>query len=259
VDHYGPASVDAGPGMQVPPHPHIGLQTLTWLFEGEVIHRDSLGSEKVIRPGQLNLMTAGKGVAHSEQSVRHHGPRLHGLQLWVALPDHSRRVDPSFQHLPELPRTEVGGFQATVLAGSLAGVASPARSWSELVGAELEAVGDTMGEIPLLPTHEHGVVLAQGHAVVAGTFLQPGRLLYLGPGREVLPISARTTTRLLLFGGQPLGEPLLMWWNFVARTGEEIAQAVADWNAGRFGPVAGYPGPPLAAPALDPVRLVARF
>lgn len=259
VDHYGPASVDGGPGMQVPPHPHIGLQTVTWLFEGEVVHRDSLGSEQVVRPGQLNLMTAGAGIAHSEVSVADDGPRLHGLQLWVALPDAHRWVQPHFEHHPDLPRAEVGGLRATVLMGSLAGASSPAQAYSDLVGADLEALGDTAAEIPLTSSHEHAVVVTSGRASVAGDDLEPGRLLYLAPGRDALAVSAAAGARLFLLGGRPLGERLVMWWNFVGRTASDIAQAVADWNEGstRFGEVPGGL-PPLPAPGLDVARLLGR-
>lgn len=257
VDHYGPTSVDGGPGMQVPPHPHIGLQTVTWLFEGEVAHRDTLGSEQVIRPGQLNLMTAGRGIAHSEQSVSDDGPCLHGLQLWIALPDTARRTAPHFEHHAELPITEVGSLRVTVLAGVLDGVRSPAKTYSDLVGADIEARHEVTSELPLLAAHEHGVVAACGHALVSGNVLRPGQLLYLPRGREALPLSATAGTRLFLFGGEPSEERLLMWWNFVGRTPEDIAQAVADWNQGRFGTVPGNLSP-LRAPTLDAARLVAR-
>ena len=145
VDHYGPASVDGVAGMQVPPHPHIGLQTVTWLLAGTVLHRDSLGSEQLIRPGQLNLMTAGRGIAHSEESPEDHDPWLHGVQLWLALPDAHRQVAPDFEHHAELPAVRLGGLDATVFAGSLAGVTSPARVFSGVVGAEISAQVDARG------------------------------------------------------------------------------------------------------------------
>ena len=144
VDHYGPMSVDGVAGMQVPPHPHIGLQTVTWLLEGNVLHRDSLGSEQMIRPGQLNLMTAGRGIAHAEESPAEHDPTLHGVQLWVALPEVFRRTEPAFAHYPELPGAGIGGFEATVFLGSLGGAESPALTFSDIVGAELTAAGATV-------------------------------------------------------------------------------------------------------------------
>jgi hypothetical protein len=255
VDHYGPMSVDGVAGMRVPPHPHIGLQTVTWLISGNVLHRDSLGSEQMIRPGQLNLMIAGRGIAHSEESPAEHDPTLHGVQLWVALPDASRHAEPAFEHHAELPQAGIGGFEVTVFMGALGGTRSPALTFSELVGAELAAARDASGRIPLSAAHEHVIFVSTGSADVAGAALQPGRLLYLETGREQVEVSAGAGSRLFLLGGVPLGEQLLMWWNLVARTPEEIEAAAADWRAGRFGPVGGYDGEPLPAPPLDAVRL----
>jgi quercetin 2,3-dioxygenase len=258
VDHYGPMSVDGVAGMRVPPHPHIGLQTVTWLLSGNVLHRDSLGSEQMIRPGQLNLMTAGRGIAHSEESPAEHDPLLHGVQLWVALPDAVRHTEPTFAHHADLPSAGIGGFEITVFAGALAGARSPAIMFSEIVGAELAATRDASANVPLTPSHEHVVFVAAGSAAVAGTSLHPGQLIYLGTGRERVAVSARAGSRLILLGGVPLGETLLMWWNLVARTPDEIAAAAADWRAGRFALVADYDGPPLPAPPLDVGRLVPR-
>jgi quercetin 2,3-dioxygenase len=259
VDHYGPTSVDGVAGMRVPPHPHIGLQTVTWLIEGTVLHRDSLGSEQLIRPGQLNLMTAGHGIAHSEQSPHDHDPSLHGVQLWLALPDAHRQVTPGFEHLTDLPVLRFGGLGVTVFAGSLAGATSPARVFSPLVGAEISAPVDAAGTVPLTPSHEHVLFTAAGTAAAAGTTLSPGSLLYLPPVRESVAINARAGARLFLLGGEPLGETLLMWWNFVGRTPEDITAAARDWAQGqRFGTVHGYDGAPLPAPPLDPVRLTRR-
>jgi redox-sensitive bicupin YhaK (pirin superfamily) len=255
VDHYGPMSVDGVAGMRVPPHPHIGLQTVTWLISGNVLHRDSLGSEQMIRPGQLNLMTAGRGIAHAEESPAHHDPTLHGVQLWVALPDAARHTEPSFEHHAELPRTGFGGFEATVFAGALDETRSPALTFSEIVGAELTAGRDSAARVPLAPGHEHVIFVGTGSAEVEGVALRPGRLLYLPTGREHAGVRAAAGTRLFLLGGVPLGEPLLMWWNLVARTPDEIEAAVADWREGRFGSVGGYDGEPLPAPPLDAVRL----
>ena len=256
VDHYGPASVDGVAGMQVPPHPHIGLQTVTWLIAGTVLHRDSLGSEQLIRPGQLNLMTAGRGIAHSEESPQDHDPWLHGVQLWLALPDAHRQVAPDFEHHADLPARRFGGLQATVFAGSLAGVTSPARVFSAVVGAEISAPAETTGGVPLEPGHEHVLFAAFGAAAAGGTELRPGSLLYLPPGRGSVAITASAGARLFLLGGEPLGETLLMWWNFVGRAPDDIATAARDWASGeRFGAVAGYHGAPLAAPPLDPARL----
>ncbi len=291
VDHYGPMSVDGVAGMRVPPHPHIGLQTVTWLIAGNVLHRDSLGSEQMIRPGQLNLMTAGRGIAHAEESPAEHDPQLHGVQLWVALPDARRQVAPAFEHHAELPAFAAGGFEVTVFLGSLPGAQSPATVHSEIVGAEIvagrsaaargatgiargagtvrgaaggdaasphSAGHDAAGRILVMPSHEHAVFVSAGSADVEGTLLRTGQLLYLGTGREQVTMAAPAGSRLFLLGGVPLGEPLLMWWNFVARTPEEIAAAVSEWADGGYGTVNGYDGDPLPAPPLDAARLARR-
>ena len=260
ADHYGPMSVDGVAGMRVPPHPHIGLQTVTWLISGNVLHRDSLGSEQMIRPGQLNLMTAGRGIAHSEESPAEHDPELHGVQLWVALPNAQRQVEPTFEHHAQLPVIGAGGLEVTVFLGSLPGAASSATVFSEIVGAQLVARGDAAGRgatgrIPLGPAHEHVLFVSAGSAEVEGTALRTGQLLYLGTGREQLAVTAAAGSTIFLLGGVPLGEQLLMWWNFVARSPEEITAAADQWAGGRFGMVNGYQGEPLAAPPLDAARL----
>lgn len=256
VDHYGPMDVDGVTGMKVPPHPHIGLQTVTWLLAGNVLHRDSLGSEQLIQPGQLNLMTAGQGIAHAEESPARHDPTLHGVQLWVALRDASRHVPPAFEHHATLPQTGLGGFAITVLMGELAGAASPATAFSPIVGAELTAAGRAAScLLPLRPDFEHVVFAAAGQASVDGVELTVGQLLYLPPGRPEAMLSAPAASALMLLGGEPLGERLLMWWNFVARTPGEIVAATAAWQAGEFGPVGGYQGDPLQAPPLNAARL----
>jgi quercetin 2,3-dioxygenase len=256
VDHYGPLDVDGVTGMNVPPHPHIGLQTVTWLLAGSVLHRDSLGSEQLIRPGQLNLMTAGRGIAHAEESPAEHDPILHGVQLWVALPDASRHAEPAFEHHAQLPLNRLGGFVITVLAGELAGAFSPATTYSPIVGAELTAAGRPAScLLPLRPDFEHVAFVAAGQARVDGVDLTVGQLLYLPAGRPEVMLTAPAGATLMLLGGVPLGEPLLMWWNFVARSPEEIASATAAWRAGEFGRVGGYQGDPLPAPPLDAARI----
>ena len=256
IDHYGPMDVDGITGMKVPPHPHIGLQTVTWLLAGNVLHRDSLGSEQLIRPGELNLMTSGRGIAHAEESPACHDPTLHGVQLWVALPDASRQADPAFEHHGELPGTSLGGFAITVLTGELGGVASPATAFSPIVGAELSARDRPANcLLPLRPDYEHVVFVVAGQASANGIRLEPGHLLYSPTGRHEIAVAAPAGSTLILLGGEPLGEPLLMWWNFVARTPDEIEAAAAAWQAGEFGPVGGYQGDPLPAPPLDVARL----
>jgi hypothetical protein len=242
VDHMGPADLAADVGLRVGPHPHVGLHTVTWLVEGEVVHRDSLGSEQPIRPGQLNLMTAGRGVAHAEASTdpAGEGGRVHGVQLWVAQPDGTRDGDPAFEHHAELPAAGLGGFTATVLVGELPGARSAARADTPLLGVELRtAIG--VATVPLDPSFEHAVVVLEGELAVDEEPVGPGALAYLGTGREELRVEADRPTVALLLGGEPFGEPPLMWWNFVARTRDEIGRARADWEAGsdRFGAVGG--------------------
>ena len=162
IDHYGPMSVDGVTGMAVPPHPHLGLQTVTWLMAGNVLHIDSLGSEQMIRPGQLNLMTAGRGIAHAEESPIEHDPDLHGVQLWVALPDASRLAEPAFEHHGELPVASSRGLAITVLLGELAGLRSPATTFSDLIGAELAAMDDVSERVGLMPSFEHVVFVTSG-------------------------------------------------------------------------------------------------
>jgi quercetin 2,3-dioxygenase len=256
IDHYGPMDVDGVIGMNVPPHPHIGLQTVTWLLAGTVLHRDSLGTEQLIRPGQLNLMTSGRGIAHAEESPPDHEPTLHGVQLWVALPAVSRHVDPAFEHHGELPEASLGGFRISVLLGELAGASSPATTFSPIIGAQLSASGRPAScLLPLRPDYEHVIFVAQGQAGVDGVRLRPGQLLYLPTGRHETAVAAPADSTLILLGGVPLGEQLLMWWNFVARTPEEVGAAATAWRAGEFGPVGGYHGDPLPAPPLDAARL----
>ena len=253
LDHYGPHQV-IGPGMSVGPHPHIGLQTVSWLIEGEVLHRDSLGSEQLIRPGQLNLMTSGRGIAHSEETPSPHSPRLHGVQLWVALPEAARHGAPAFQHVDRLPEVGFGALKATVLMGAL-GEAASTTGFTPILGAELLALKDGAAGIPLDPAFEHALALVEGRAAADGTPLEIGVLYPIATGAEALDLSVEQGARLMLLGGAPFPEPILMWWNFVARTPEEMLEARADWEAGhRFGPVAS-PLPRIPAPALDPKML----
>jgi redox-sensitive bicupin YhaK (pirin superfamily) len=236
VDHFGPVDAERSDAMQVGPHPHIGLQTVTWLLEGEVLHTDSLGTEQPIRPGQLNLMTAGHGIAHAEEGQPSRG--CHGIQLWVAQPESTRHGAPAFEHHEELPQVALEGATATVLVGTLAGAVSPARHDTPLVGADLSLRAGTTA-VPLDPAWEHALVVADGTAEVDGTTVKPGELAYLEPGRSELGLHAVDDSRVLLIGGEPFGETVLMWWNFVGRTREEIDAARADWNAhdARFGDV----------------------
>jgi redox-sensitive bicupin YhaK (pirin superfamily) len=260
VDRYGPDDIADGSGMQVAPHPHTGLQTVSWLLEGAVHHRDSLGSDVQFGPGQLALMTAGHGIAHSEQSPVAHPRYLHGAQLWVALPDAHRETAPAFEHHATLPGWTSDGVAATVLMGSFGGAASPGTAYSPLVGVDLDMTAGADIEVPLDPDFEYGLLASSGTASVEGAPLERGAMLYLGTGRSSLRLRATEATRLLLLGGEPFEERLVMWWNFVGRSGEEIADYAEQWNAesSRFGAVIGYDGARLEAPPLPPVPLKPR-
>ena len=268
LDAYGPHDLAGSPGMRVGPHPHTGLQTVTWLVAGEVLHRDSLGTVREIRPGQLNLMTAGRGIAHSEESppippgspCHPQDEVLQGVQLWVALPHAARDMPPTFAHHADLPVVADGGLTATVLIGTLAGVTSPARCHTPLVGAEITLTAGAAGTLPLRDDFEYAVLALDGAPTVDDATLKPGPLLYLGAGRTSVRLATGSASRLLLLGGEPFEERLVMWWNFVARDHDEIVQMRADWAAAtpRFGTVRGYDGPPLAAPPMPITRLVPR-
>jgi redox-sensitive bicupin YhaK (pirin superfamily) len=255
VDHYGPDDIAAGPGMQVPPHPHIGLQTVSWLLEGEVHHRDSLGSDQVLHPGQLGLMTSGAGITHAEQSPAPHPAMLHGAQLWVALPDAHRAVAPSWEYHTALPVHRDRNATVTVIMGSVGGADSPGCTYSPLVGADIDLHGDLL--LPLEADFEHAVLVMSGSAVVDGTHLEPGAMLYLGCSRRELRLATDGRARLLLLGGEPFEEQIVMWWNFVARSNDEIVAARSAWAEAstQFGDVAGFDGYRLPAPDLPPGEL----
>jgi redox-sensitive bicupin YhaK (pirin superfamily) len=258
LDAYGPVPSGGGPAMDVPPHPHIGIQTVSWVLAGEVLHKDSLGAEAVARPGTLNLMTSGRGIAHSEETARDRRGPLHGIQLWVALPDSHRNVEPAFDAYDDLPTAEVPGGRAHVFLGELGGVRSPARVFTPIVGADVAVGASGRTVVPLERSFEHAVVVIGGQGTLDGQPLAPDTLYYLGTGRSELCLdTAGTPLRLLLIGGAPFGETILMWWNFVARTTEEIVVAREDWQAGRrFGEVKAYAGDRLEAPPFlaRPVR-----
>jgi redox-sensitive bicupin YhaK (pirin superfamily) len=241
--------------MRVPPHPHTGLQTVSWLFAGEVLHRDSLGSVALIQPGQLNLMTAGHAISHAEESPAGHSGPLHGVQLWTALPDADRRVDPHFEHHAELPSRRGPGTVTTVFMGG----DSPARTFSPLVGAEVALDAGADDRLPLEPDFEYAALAVSGTVTVDRVPLSPGPLLYLGTGRRELAVGADAPGRLLLLGGEPFAEQLVMWWNFVGRDHDEIVADRDEWMTGtRFGTVHGFDGDPLPAPAMPTSRLKPR-
>lgn len=271
LDHYGPDDVAATGGMVVAPHPHTGLQTVSWLFTGEVRHRDSLGTAAMVRPGELNLMTAGRGISHSEVSPPG-TTTLHGAQLWVALPDGARSVDPAFAHHAPAPRTG-DGWVARVFLGSLLGETSPVSTHTPLLGAELLLEPGARLDLDVDPSFEHGVLVDTGSVHAAGEAVEAHELAYVPPGARVLALHAGAEgARLLVLGGPPFGEAIVMWWNFVGRDHDEVVAHRAAWQAqveagagpdgapdhaadGPFGVVPGESLAPIPAPDLPRVRL----
>lgn len=256
VDHYGPSPTLGPDGhpMIVPPHPHAGLQTVSWLLSGVVDHRDSVGSVQRIRPGELNLMTAGRGIAHSEYSVG--DVELHGVQLWVALPDDARHQEPHFEHHGDLPRIDADGFAARVVMGALLGEESKAATYSPLVCAEL-ALAPGRHRVTVDRDFEHGILALSDRIGIDGAVVAHSALQYVPWGRDAIEISTDRATTALLIGGVPFDEELLMWWNLVGRSHDEIVNARTDWAAGsaRFGSVVDDDHPPMSAPELPTVRL----
>ena len=260
ADHYGPDDVSATGGMDVAPHPHTGLQTVSWLFSGEIEHRDSLGSHAFVRPGELNLMTGGHGISHSEVSTP--GTTiLHGVQLWVALPDEHRDTARDFQHYAPAP-VPLDGGSARVFLGTLAGDTSPVRTFTPLLGAELSVEPGAALTLDVDPDFEHGLLVDTGDVRLNGAALKPAELGYTAPGHTVLTLAneGTGTARLVLLGGPPFGEEIVMWWNFIGRTHDDIVRAREDWQdaSDRFGRVEGYPGDRLPAPALPNATLTPR-
>jgi len=275
LDHYGPDDVSVTGGMKVAPHPHTGLQTVSWLFTGEIEHRDSAGNQAMVRPGEVNLMTGGFGISHSEISTDL-TPVLHGAQLWVALPDAARDTTPGFQHYEPEPVTGEG-WSARVFLGSLLGSTSPVTTFTPLLGVEVSLDAGTTLAIPVDRTFEHGILIDAGAVTVDGVPVGKDALAYLPAGATTRTVTATESTRLLFLGGPPFGESIVMWWNFVGRTHEEIVGYRDAWQAqitgasgevvadsqdvadGRFGRVVGDHLPPIPAPPLpNNVRLRSR-
>ncbi|WP_407358647.1 pirin family protein [Microbacterium sp. LTA6] len=260
LDRFGPAQTR----MRVEPHPHIGLQTVTWPLVGEIRHRDSLGSDADLRRGQLNLMTAGNGISHSEYSIGDAPIPLDALQLWVVLPETARHGDGGFERhtsLPTLDLPAIAGTDATatVVLGEFAGTRSPATVHTPIVGAEIRVPAGTRLTLPLRADWEHAVMLVDGAVSVASHSMALNDLLYLGDSRDGVEVSSAEGALLFLIGGEPFEEDLVMWWNFAARTHDEIASAREDWEAAsaRFGVVPGH-DERIPAPPLPPVRLLPR-
>lgn len=270
LDRFGPQDAR----MRVEPHPHIGLQTVTWPYLGDVRHRDSVGSDVVVRRGALNLMTSGAGISHSEYSVGDGPTPLDALQLWIALPESRRHGAPAFEQHDVLPDVELPALlgspgAATVVLGELAGVASPATVYTPIVGAELRIPPGATVRVPLQAAWEHALIAVAGEAEVASAVgdgtgtavvLDTEHLLYLGTQRDDVVLSSATGATLFLLGGEPFEDDVVMWWNFVGRSHEEIVEAREAWEAGseRFGRVVDHGDERIPAPPLPAVRLTRR-
>jgi redox-sensitive bicupin YhaK (pirin superfamily) len=239
-DQMGPVRLEPGHGLDVRPHPHIGLATVTYLLEGEILHRDSLGSVQAIRPGEVNWMTAGRGIAHSERTppqLRAAGPRLFGVQTWVGLPRAAEECEPSFSHHTGLPVVEEGGVTLRLILGDLLGLASPVPTLSPTIYADISLAATRRFAIPA-KHEERGVHVIEGEVAIGTQPLGAGEMVVLVPGTEAV-VEARSAARLLLFGGAPLDGPRFVWWNFVSSSRERIVQAAEDWKAQRFAAVPG--------------------
>ncbi|MGU3652927.1 pirin family protein [Mycolicibacterium sp. A43C] len=262
ADHYGPQDIRTSAGMDVPPHPHTGLQTVSWLFDGEIEHRDSNGVHAAVRPGELNLMTAGAGICHSEVATPE-TTTLHGVQLWVALPDSDRHTARDFAHHVPEPRA-IDGATVRVFLGELAGDRSPVHTFTPLLGAQVDIAPRATVSLAVDPSFEHGVLLDEGAVDVDQTALRRADLAYRSPGGDRLQIVNRgeQPARVILLGGPPFGEALLMWWNFVGRSHDEIVAYRQAWQdrSDQFGEVIGYRGAVdrLPAPGMPGTRLKPR-
>jgi len=250
LDHFGPRAFKDERPIDVAPHPHIGIQTVSWLLEGEVLHDDSLGYQALLRAGGVNTMTSGRGIAHSEQTPKRNSGQLNGVQLWVALPETHRHAAPTLQHIEKVPASELKGGVVQVFAGAFAGVVSPAQHYSDIVGADVRIHRNEALSLPLTERYEHSILVLDGDCELNGELLKPRILYYLEPGRSEIECRSHESGRLLLLGGPPFPETIVMWWNFVARSRDEIAQARADWEQHheRFGEVKAYLGERLDAP-----------
>lgn len=252
ADHYGPVEVPASGGMDLPTHPHTGLQTVSWLFSGEIEHRDSLGTHALIRPGELNLMTGGRGICHSEVSTPS-TTVVHGVQLWVALPEAHRDAGRAFQHHAPEP-VRIDGAELRVFLGTLAGSTSPVQTFTPLLGAQIDLEPGAAISLTVDPAFEHGLLVDAGNVRLGDVLVRPSDLGYTPRGADTLTLvnESDAPARAILLGGPPFEEAIVMWWNFIGRTHEDIVQARNDWEAvsDRFGDVDGYAGKRLPAPAL---------
>jgi len=251
LDRFGPMTFSAGKPMNVPPHPHIGLQTVTWLLQGEILHTDSIDSEAVVSPGGVNIMTAGNGVAHAEQTPTKNSGVLNGVQLWVALPDSHRHTSPSFASIEKVPVIERQAGTLQLIAGKFSNHELSEHYYSEIIGLGIKIQPGKTFEFDLDPAFEHAMLLLEGDCSFEGQKLEQEMLYYLGTCRNNISISTQNGSHLLLVGGPPFPENILMWWNFVARTPDEISKARTDWEeTNSFGTVRGMHQTRLSAPNL---------
>lgn len=251
LDHAGPVTFPQGDGLDVGPHPHIGLQTFTWMIEGTMMHTDSIGSKQLIRPKQVNLMTAGYGISHTEVAPDTE-TRMHAAQLWIALPDDKINMAPQFDHYPVLPVVEKDNIEFTVLVGEFMDTVSPVQVHTELLGIDFFAKEQTKTRIPLNPKFEYGFMALEGDAIVNGHDLNSDNMVVLEPGISQIEVELPKGSRLLLIGGEPFESPILLWWNLVGRTQEELKTATEQWinQDARFGTIPDYDGPRLEALAF---------
>lgn len=257
VDYFGPT--DQLNAMSVAAHPHTGLQTVSWLFSGEVEHRDSLGSVQVIVPGELNLMTSGKGIAHSELSINQNS-QLHGVQLWTALPDQDRNCEPTFNHYSNLPNFEFQSISVRVFIGEMLGHGSLAKTYTPLVGAELHVPANTQVQFPIEPDFEYGVLAVEGDVSVNTNRVVSGQLHYIPQGGQQISLSSSNEAKLMLLGGQPFTEKIVMWWNFIGRSHDEIVKMREEWqsHSPQFPDFDDQIGGRIPAPTLPNLRLSPR-
>jgi len=260
LDHYGPEDVSGSAGMQVWAHPHTGLQTVSWLFDGEIEHRDSLGSRVMVRPGELHIMTAGHGIVHSEISQPDKPPMLHGVQLWVALPDAMRDREPAFQSYVDLPDLIRPGIEGKVLIGDVDGTRSPAIAYSPLCGAELKL--DPGAEILLSvdQSFEYGIFVVAGSVIAESTAVGVDQLLYLGQSRQSIQLRSPYGGRMIMLGGQPFAEDIVMWWNFIGRSHQEIVEFRSAWEQRdvRFPAIVNRSEKAMEAPPMPTIQLKPR-
>lgn len=251
LDHAGPVDFESGQGLDIGPHPHTGLQTFTWMIEGSMMHHDSLGSAQLIQPNQVNLMTAGYGISHTEVAPEGE-TKMHSVQLWIALPDDKKDMPPQFEHYPDLPVVEQDQISFTVLVGDFLGVTSPVQVHSPLLGVDLQTEQPAQTRLELNPAFEYGVLVLQGRAQINAQALDDQQLLVLSPGGSQIQLQLEANSRVILVGGEPFESPILLWWNFVGREQEDMIQARQQWinQDVRFGDIPEYVGERMAVPVL---------